>query len=56
MVRFALLGISIGSLARGRATAFNPEALKKKVRATLSRRRKAGGFSQRVDTLRGRDL
>ena len=29
-------------LASGRATAFNPEALKKKVRHALSRRRKAG--------------
>jgi antitoxin ParD1/3/4 len=28
--------------ASGRATAFNPEALKKKVRTTLARRRKAG--------------
>ena len=29
-------------LASGRPTAFNPDALKKKVRTTLSRRRKAG--------------
>ena len=29
-------------LASGRATAFNPEALKKKVRHTLSRQRKTG--------------
>ena len=29
-------------LASGRATAFNPDALKKKVRTTLSRRRQAG--------------
>ena len=29
-------------LASGRATAFNPASLKKKVRTTLSRRRKAG--------------
>ena len=29
-------------LASGRATPFNPNALKKKVRSTLTRRRKAG--------------